>query len=266
MSADPLPSWREFRDTRMYVQYVMGGIAGAGLVGAVYLFKAASNDQPNLLYAAGGVLLITVAALAAVYFHFGKPVLLRQTADAVQRVCGENEQTIAFDDLVAFRAKWTDVHRNGVYQTTMVRFALQSRDPNAPLLHYDSSAMFDTLKYQQLQEFQDDVATVVARHLATELEKSGRVEWTERLAINQQGLEIARKANMPPETVAFDRVSQWKVDEGVFKLGLDGNNRPALVEDISQWNFFPGLLLFCSLCDAAGSRSATHDEAHLTVG
>ena len=54
--------------------------------------------------------------------------------------------------------------------------------------------------------------------------------------------------------------SQWKVDEGLFKLGVDGSRRPVLVEDTSQWNFYPGLVLFSQLCQPACEDAPSDEE------
>ena len=266
MSVDSLHGWREFRDTRAWFQYAMGGIAGLGIVGVYYLFKQSGQGGPAYLTAAGAAIVATLVVLAVVYFVFGKPVLLRPTAEGVQRICGDREQSVSFDQLTAFRAKWTDIHRNGVYQYTEVRFALSSGNRSAPDILYDATASYQTVKFEQLQAFQADMAAVVAERLADELERNGRVEWTEKLALRRDGIELTRKAGGAPEVVGFERVSQWKVDEGVFKLGIDDGRRPALVEEASQWNFYPGLLLFSRLCDSPGSQSVVGDEAHVVVG
>jgi hypothetical protein len=265
MNFDSTHSLKEFRDTRMYVQYAIGGIAGVGVVSAFYLFKAAGNGQPQLLIAAAAALVVALIASGFVYFRFGKPVVLRQTAEGIQRVCGEREQTIAYDDLAGFRARWTDVIRNGVYQTTMVRFALRSRDAGERVINYDSSAMYDTVKYEQLQEFQNEVSAAVATQMADELERTGRVDWTAKLAIRRDGLEIVRKAGAAPEVVAFDRVSDWKVDQGLFKLGIDGSHRPVLLEQTTEWNFYPGLLLWSHCSHQQSGESVPNEEVPLTL-
>jgi hypothetical protein len=250
----------------MGIQYAMGGIAAAGLAGTFYSFKAAPDGGQIYLIAAGASVVVSLIVLAVVYLRFGKPVLLRQTAEGVQRVCGDHTQTITYDRLTGFRAKWTDVMRNGVYQYTHVRFGFSSIDPSETAITHDASASYQTLKFEELQAFQDETAAVVAQHMADELEQNGRVAWTPKLAIRRDGLELIKKAGAPPEVVGFDRVSQWKVDEGVFKLGVDDSRRPVLVEQASEWNFYPGLLLFTQLCDATGSRSILGEEAHVTIG
>jgi hypothetical protein len=251
MSTDPCfdaaPNLKEFRDTRLWVQYAMGGIAGAGLVGAITLFRKAGGE-PVLQAAAGGALAATLVALAVVYLKFAKPVVLRQTASGIERICGDSVASIPYEELFGLRAKWTDVLRNGVYHHTLVRLAFSSQNPVVPVLTYDSTVDYDTLKYHQMHEFQCEVAEVVARRMAQVMQSDGYVKWTEKLSIRPDGIEMTKKAGSAPEVIGFERISQWKLDEGLFKLGIDGSRRPVLVEDTSQWNFYPGLLLFSQLC------------------
>jgi hypothetical protein len=257
---------KEFRDTRMIAKYAMGGIGGAGLFGAVSLFRLANNGGVIYLIAAGAALLVTMLGLAAVYLSIGQPVLLRQTADGIQRLAGAKQQSIPYCDLAAFRAKWTDVLRNGVYSFTQVRFGFSSQDPATPVITYDATADFETPKYQQLEELQDEVAAIVAGRMCDVMRRDGRVEWTAKLAIRPDGLEITRKPGAAPELIAFDRISRWKIDQGLFKLGVDDSTRPVLTENVSEWNFYPGLSLFTRLCDTPGSQSAINAESYVNVG
>ena len=79
-------------------------------------------------------------------------------------------------------------------------------------------------------------------------------------------MEITKKPGSAPELIGFERVSQWKIDQGLFKLGIDDSRRPMLTEDISEWNFYPGLGLFTRLCDSRGSQSAINAESYVNVG
>jgi hypothetical protein len=252
------PNFKEFRDTRLWFQYAMGGIAAVGLVGAITLFRKAGG-APHLLIAAGAVLGAMLVTLAVVYLKFGKPVVLRQTESGIERICDDTVETIRYDELFGLRAKWTDVLRNGVYNHTQVRLAFSSEDPAVPVLNYDSTVDYDTLKYNELHEFQAEVARIVAVHMDDVMRSVGSVKWTERLSLRADGLELTKKAGAAPELVGFDRVSQWTLDEGLFKLGVDGSRRPVLVEATDQWNFYPGLLLFSELCGSP-SDDASIDE------
>jgi hypothetical protein len=257
---------REFRDTRMFAKYALGGIAGAGLVAAFSLYKQSINGQPAYLLAAGGAVVVTLVVLGVVYLMWGRPVVLRQTAEGIERICGERRQAIRFEELANFRSKWTDVIRNGVYSYTDVRFAFGNGDQGAPPIVHDSSASYDTFKYEQLQALQDDVSTIVARNMAEALDRDGRVEWTSKLAIRRDGLELTKKPGSAPEVVGFERVSQWKVDQGLFKLGVDDSRRPVFTESTSEWNFYPGLVLFCQLTDTPGRETLRREEAYAPVG
>ena len=201
-----IPHVREFRDTRKLAKYALGGIAGAGLVAAFSLYKQSIHGSPAYLLAAGAAVVITLVVLGIVYLAWGRPVVLRQTAEGIERVCGDKRQFIGFEELANFRSKWTDVIRNGVYSYTDVRFAFGNGDQAARPIVYESSASYDTFKYEQLQALQDDVAMVVARNMAEALDREGRVEWTAKLAIRRDGLELTKKPGAAPEVGGGDGV------------------------------------------------------------
>jgi hypothetical protein len=262
---DAAPNLKEFRDTRLWFQYAMGGIAGVGLFGAITLFRK-SVGAPELLVAAGVIFVATLIALAVVYLKFGKPVVLRQTASGIERLCGDSVETIRYDELFGLRAKWTDVLRNGVYNHTQVKLAFSSEDPGVPVLTYHSTVDYDTLKYNELQEFQCEVAEIVARRMADVMQREGSIKWTAKLSIRPDGLELTKKPGAAPELVDFDRISQWKLDEGLFKLGVDGSRRPVLVEATDQWNFYPGLLLFSQLSPSPSDDASIDEDEPVLIG
>ena len=255
----------EFRDTRPWFQYAMGGIAGAGIVLTVSLLKGGARENPALLTLAGVVVVGTLIALAVVYFHFGQTVVLQATSEGIERTCGEKRQLIAYEQLAGLRSKWTDILRNGVYQRTNVALEFVSEEREAPIMKFHASADYGTPKFEQLQEFQESIAAVVADRMADLLDEKGRVSWTSRLAILPTGIEFTKREGAPPEQIDFERVSQWKTDQGLFKLGLDGGKKPYLVEKTSEWNFLPGLLLFSRLFDSPGSQSTIGNELHLAI-
>jgi hypothetical protein len=45
------------------------------------------------------------------------------------------------------------VLRNGVYSYTQVRFGFSSQDPATPVITYDATADFETLKYESVSEW-----------------------------------------------------------------------------------------------------------------
>jgi hypothetical protein len=243
------PDLKEFRDAKLWWQYVLGTITGAGIFGVIALFRYSDGGTLRPLLA-GTVVLLTLTLLAVIYLKFGQPIVLRQTEYGIERICGNDEQVIPYTELFGLRAKWTEVLRNGVYSHTRVRFGLCSQDPEAPELTYESTVEYGTPKYLQLQDFQREVAEIVARRMTVIMGGEGHVVWTDKLRLRPDGLEVTKATRGPTELIEFDRLSHWRFDQDLFKLDIDGGRRPALVEDVSQWNFYPGLLLFSQLCQS----------------
>lgn len=266
---DAVPNLKEFRDTRFWYQYMMGGIAGVGIVGAVTLFRKAAElglNRDQFLITEGAIVAAMLIAMAIVFLKFGRPIVLRQTEFGIERVCGSEVRFVPYRELYGLRTKWTDVLRNGIYNHTQVRLAICSEDSDSPDLTYESTVDYDTVKYRELEEFQREVAEIVSRRMSVIMESEGHVVWTDRLCLRPDGLEVRKKAGGPAELVGFERVSQWNLDEGLFKLGIDGSRRPVLVEDTSQWNFYPGLLLFSQLCQSSSDDAGIGEQEPVLTG
>ena len=123
-----------------------------------------------------------------------------------------------------------------------------------PTITYDATADFETLKYEQLEEFQDEVAAIVAERMHEVMQREGRVEWTAKLAIRPDGLEITKKPGAAPELIGFDRISQWKIDQGLFKLGIDDSSGRSSPKTSAN-----GISIPVSACSRV---SATHRAAN----
>ena len=260
------PKLKEFRDTRLWFQYAMGGIAAVGLVGAITLFRQAGS-APHCLVAAGAVVVSD-----AIRAGSGLPEVRQSPWCCGKRIAASSGfaakivRPSRYSELFGLRAKWTDVLRNGVYNHTLVRLAFSSEDPAVPVLNYDSTVDYDTLKYNELHEFQCEVAEIVAQRMADAMHSEGSVKWTEKLSLRPDGLELTKKPSAAPELIGFDRISQWKLDEGLFKLGVDGSRRPVLVEATDQWNFYPGLLLFSQLCPSPSDDASIDEDEPVLIG
>ena len=239
----------EFRDIRPWVQYALGGIAGGGLVATVGCLRMVWAGEPVFNYLAISVALLAVVALAVVYFKFGKSSILRQLEDGLLLENGNDECWLPFSDLDGFATNWTDIHRNGVYSHTTVRFDFYSCGEELPAHKYSSSAGYGSAKYENLQTFQNDMARIIARQMLATLQAGGNVSWTPQITITHDALEIAGKSGSKPTVIQFSEITRWQVDQGLFKLAADGERKPSLVEKTSQYNFFPGLVLFDQITD-----------------
>jgi hypothetical protein len=232
----------EFRDTSFHAQVAMGvvgAVVAAAVMGAV---KLGLGGSPAYLIAAGVAAITGLAALGFVYWRFGQPAGLRLTDSELTVIRGGAEKVILLGELAAFRFELSDYSLNGVYQQTRFRFQFASQEPSSPPLSYDAQATFGAPKFDQLQALQAFLSDVVARGMREQLTSGGRVSWTERLAITPSGLEITSRDDAP-RAVPFSHLTRWEVDQGLFKLALDGSDRPTIVEKANQWNFYPGLVL-----------------------
>lgn len=252
----------EFRDMRPGVQYVLGGIGGGGLAATIGCLKMAWAGNPIFIYVAIAVALCDGIALAVVYLQFGRPCILRQFENGLVLTNGKKESWIPFDSLTGFTANWVDVHRNGVYSHTHVSFGFLTSDNQSVSLKYHSSAGYGSTKYENLQRFQNDVVPVVSRRMLATLRSEGSVEWTSRISILPNALALAGKYGGDSQPIEFSRITRWQVDQGLFKLAVDGEKKPSLIEKTSRTNFFPGLVLFEQLASTESNVELPEDEQH----
>jgi hypothetical protein len=103
--------------------------------------------------------------------------------------------------------------------------------------------------------------------MCEELASAGRTRWTARLTLLPDGIEFAnsKKPGVEPRVIPYSQVGQWEVDQGLFKLALEGSSKPDIVEKTHGWNFYPGLVLFTRLVDAPGSHSALFAGFHFSA-
>jgi len=248
----------EFRDKGFMAQIALG-IAGAACVMiavSVWLDVFDGGSIIELVVAA-----ITLVAAGVVYWRSSSPSILRLSENALSIVSRGRETLLPLSDLAQFSADWTDFHRRGVYQQTLVRFQFHNGDSAAPPLKHHSLAVRGRPKYGELQAFQTELAEIVANRLREELESSGRARWTARLAIVDGGIEFTKKPRSEPQLIELSRVTNWEVDRGVFKLALDGRRRPEIVEQANQWNFYPGLALFTEQMESYRASSVLPVQA-----
>jgi hypothetical protein len=233
----------EFHDKGFMAQVALGTAGAACVVIAVSVWLAVFAGQTESIIELV-LATITLVVAGVVYWKSSFPSILRLSDNALSIVSRGREALVPLTDLTQFSADWTDFHRRGVYQQTLVRFQFHNGDPAAPPLKHHSLAVRGRPKYADLQAFQAELAEIVAARLREEIETSGRARWTARLAIVDGGIEFTKKPNSQPQLIEYSRVTNWQLDRGVFKLALDGRRRPEIVEQANQWNFYPGLTLF----------------------
>jgi hypothetical protein len=250
----------EFHDRGFITQVALGTAGAACVVIAVSAWLAVfAAQRESIIELVLGV--ITLVGAGVAYWKFGSPSILRLSDNALSIVSRGREALVPLADLAQFSADWTDFHRRGVYQQTLVRFQFHNGNSAAPPLKHHSLAVRGRPKYGELQAFQAELAEIVAGRLREQLESSGRARWTARLAIVDGGIEFSKKANRPSPLIEFSRVTNWELDRGVFKLALDGRRRPEIVEQANQWNFYPGLALFKELLEASRASSVLPVQA-----
>jgi hypothetical protein len=243
----------EFRDTRLSIQIALGAAGAACLAAAVGAFRTMMAGELLLAESLGATSIALLVAMGLAYWKFGSPDVLRLSDDQLTLIRGGRETSFPLSDLESFSANWIDYYRQGVYHQTHVDFRFTFDNSLEAPLSYRAQAVYQTSKFESLEQFQSHLSELIAPRLRDELESSGRVRWTERIAILCEGIEFQKKPGAEPKTIYFSQITHWEVDQGLFKLAFDGNSKPNIVEPTKQPNFYPGLVLFNDLLAEGGN-------------
>jgi hypothetical protein len=248
--ADPSREAYQFRDTSFRVQTAMGIAFGGCLLLAYGALKLAVAKELIIAAGLGVAAAVTLIATGLAYWQFGTPAILRLSGKALSLVHRRKESILPLDNLAEYSAHWSDYYRNGVYQQTLVRFQFTSDDAFLPTFRYDSQASRGTAKFEELQRFQSHLASIIAHRMQAELASSGRISWTARLTLLPYGLEFTRKPTDEPLLIAFSQITHWELDQGLLKLAIEGSRKPDIVENTTEPNFYPGLVVFTQLFES----------------
>jgi hypothetical protein len=130
---------------------------------------------------------------------------------------------------------FADVGRMRVHPQSMTRRMAVYEGPARFVLRFPAS-------HQSHELLVGRPASILADRLARQLAEAPGVPWVDGVRITGQGI-LRELGRGEPELLPFAAGLRVRLVRGRCHLDLPGGTRPALRIDISDWDFFPGLLL-----------------------
>lgn len=180
------------------------------------------------------------------------------------------EARLRYRDVATFAYAAVKQYVKGVYSGTTVTLTFTARDAVVPRkLAYSRTLMNGD---PELENVRQQVSRVIAARMADAFDAGAAVPWTDGLRFLPEGIEyrasgiLGRKA---PLVIGFDQIGTFDIEQGIFRLWVVGNRKPIMKVNMSQANFFPGMLLLSEILAGkatSGGRYALQGQVETRVG
>ena len=153
---------------------------------------------------------------------------------------------VRYQDVTEMTFQATRMFTNGAYTGTSQVIGLKTEETgNKPIAFrhvYREKAGLVT-GYRDatpMNQVCDVLTNLIARRMAELLRRGESVEWTRAMRISNRGVEIVGRAG---EDVEWDRIARVDVERGIFRLWVEGTEKPRVQTQVGEPNFFPGYVL-----------------------
>lgn len=158
------------------------------------------------------------------------------------------ERRLRYGDVATFAYNAVRQYVKGVYSgTTFTLTFVSIVEGKKCTLSYSKSLRNAD---EELDHLRDHVSRVIAARMAASFSAGHQVAWTDNLRFLKEGLEV-RPAGLlgrkPPIVVRYDQIAGVDASNGAFQLWVSGQKKPAVKENPSVANFFPGYLFLARL-------------------
>ena len=210
-------------------------ILGIGIALGCYGANHWDPKTSSLSIVFGGVLLGGIA-----WFILAKKQQLRHCEGGLQLDCDGRTTNIPWGSLKSLKCEWTDNYNTGIYIGSVMLLKFTA-DNGEEISHKTSAhSKLERQKYEGLKRLRECASVVVAARMELQLEKTGQVDWVERIVIKRDGLQWAG-ITYPFEKLIF------KPENGALKIKVAGPLKASKRLENSSENFEPGFLLCQSL-------------------
>jgi hypothetical protein len=154
-----------------------------------------------------------------------------------------SERRLRYDEVGSFTYSGTRMYVNGAYSGTNIQMRFDPReDVVAKPIKYGATVRGMDVELEGLREH---ISAVVGLQMAQRVNEGLDASWTRRTQLTPAGI-VHRPASWgrskEPIRIPYDTVGDVQIDEGVFQLWQWGDDKALIREQISEPNFFPGLV------------------------
>ena len=235
---DGHPLGRRLSEFDKYNEW-MAGILLA-VTGGLYL-AAVWNVPIDFVWKIGGGLIPILATCGLCEILPGGKDRFQHHERGLALIGPSRRRELPFDELDSFTAKWVECYHNGVYAGTNVDLTFYSQRTVDPL-RFLVTFRRGNPDEARLVALIDRAGEIVATRLREELDRAGRVKWTDRLAIRKEAIEHRERADAEPVLIPFPSICGWSIEDGNLRIWFGDEPRLA-TESTAAENFYGGLPL-----------------------
>ena len=148
---------------------------------------------------------------------------------------GKGWRVVRYQDVTEMTFRATRMYYNGAYTGTLQEIGVKTDESgNRPLVFHHSYRERAGLPtgYRDatpLNHLCDLLTTQIARRMADRLGRGESVEWTPAMRISSRGVEVVNRAGAADD-VDWDRIARVDVERGVFRLWVEGVDKPRVAD------------------------------------
>ncbi len=197
-----------------------------------------------VLAAAGA--LLGILGILYILTNAGKASYLHERGLRVRD--GKGWRVVRYEDVTEMTFRATRMYYNGAYTGTLQEIGVKTDESGSrPLVFKHSYRERSGLQtgYRDatpLNHLCDLLTAQIARRMADRLGRGESVEWTPAMRISSRGVEVVNRAGAADD-VDWDRIARVDVERGVFRLWVEGVDKPRVEVPVGGPNFFPGYAL-----------------------
>lgn len=161
---------------------------------------------------------------------------------------GKTQRTVRYPDVTEMTFKATRMYYNGAYTGTVQEIGLKTDEPGSkPVVFRHSyreklASRTAPAETTPLNHLCNALTAQIARRMADQIQRGESAPWTNAMRINNRGVEIVGKSGAVEE-VEWERIARVDLDRGVFRLWVEGSEKPRVQATVGGPNFFPGYYL-----------------------
>lgn len=158
------------------------------------------------------------------------------------------ERRLKFRDIANISYSAERQYSHGLYRGTAIILTFVST-PEMGLKKIRYATMVQNTDLE-LERLRDDISEVIAERMARYFDTHGDCPWTPFLRFTQESLEyrpLTLTGRKPAFKIPYSSIVNYSIEEGGFHLWVKDQKKSMVNEDVSQPNFFPGLIFLSQL-------------------
>ncbi len=120
----------------------------------------------------------------------------------------------------------------------------------------------------ELDRLRDEISIAISQRMLNYWTQHGNCPWIPYLQFQGENLSYSRltfTGRKQPIQIPLTSIVNFDIADGAFRIWVDGQKKPAVIEETSQPNFYPGLMLFSNLMNREYSTESAFEEGEASA-